>query len=1075
MPEEHNEYTTVELPFIEQLRGMGWGYLEGDIDVPDFTERESFREVLLLKRLREVIRRINLTPEGEPWLDDQRINQAVSRLQRLDAHRLMEANQVATKLLLTGTEVDGIPEMDGGRDQAVHFIDFEHPERNDFLVVNQFRVDPPWAVGDRDFIIPDLVLFVNGIPLVVVECKSPAITEPMVEGITQLLRYSNQRPEVEEPEGAERLFRYNQFMVSTFFHEARVATIGASYDHYMGWKDTSPVPTAEVGAELGVDELSSQQTLIAGMLRKEHLLDIVQNFTLFRQDEGSTVKIVGRYQQFRAVHRAVRRLQTGQTRRQHGEFDLRGGIVWHTQGSGKSLTMVFLVRRMRTLTALRKFKIVVVTDRIDLERQFGPTADLTGETVRPVGSAEDLKAALAEEGSDLVLTMLQKYQSWDEDQSEPETGLFPVLNESESILVLVDEAHRSHASTLHANLMRALPNCARIGFTGTPILIGAQKKTHEIFGEFIDIYTIEQSQSDEATLRILYEGRFAEGVVAEGSDLDEAFDDVFSDKTPEERAAIKAKHARPPRVLEAPKLIAAKARDMLRHYVDTVLPNGFKAQAVAVSRLGAVRYHKAFLVAQREFVEELERLDPSLLTLPDETLAQCDAQTQFLVRAHGHLDRVRQLEFAVIISGRANDPPAWKEWTAKTSQESRIADFKKPFEHKDPEKRSNLAVLIVKSMLLVGFDAPIEQVLYLDRSMRGHEVLQAIARVNRRRSGKQCGYVVDYYGVAGPLSEALKVYRSEDVHGALVSIRDELPILDARHKRVVEVFHARGVSDINDTAACVLVLRDTAVRAEFTVRLKQFLQSLDTVMPRPEALPYVGDAKTLGFICKAAANRYRDSRLSIAGAGQKVRALIDRHIVASGIDPRVAPISIMAPEFQSQVEALPTAPERACEMEHAARHHISTHMGLDPAYYKRLSERLEEILQEFADNWEELVRALRRLVADVRKGRPADGTGLDPRTQAPFLGILVEEASPGGEVSEEQLRDLASVTVEAVEHIAQEIQMVDFWRNVHAQSVLRKWLVGLLDSQDAVPFDRLEGTADRLVQLAKALHTRLTT
>ena len=332
------------------------------------------------------------------------------------------------------------------------------------------------------------MLFVNGIPLVVVECKSPTISDPMDEAIGQLQRYSNQRHWLDGNEGNERLFHTNQFMVATCFEQARVGTIGAQAHHFMEWKDTAPVPLAEVAASLGKERLSRQETLVAGMLRPDILLDIVRHFILFSTDQGRTIKIVTRYQQYRAVQAAVQRLLTGQTRAQDGQHDRRGGIIWHTQGSGKSLTMVFLVRKLRTMPELRRFKVVVVTDRTDLQKQLSDTAELAGEKVKIGRTVAGVKKLLAQKGPGLVFAMIQKYQERDLDPDADgasedlvaaspltDVGEFPVLNEDESILVLVDEAHRSQASALHANLLHALPNCARIGFTGTPIIMGAEE------------------------------------------------------------------------------------------------------------------------------------------------------------------------------------------------------------------------------------------------------------------------------------------------------------------------------------------------------------------------------------------------------------------------------------------------------------------------------------------------------------------------------------------------------------------------------------------------------------------------
>ena len=447
--------------------------------------------------------------DGHEWLDDDRISQAVSALERIASPRLIEANQEATDLLLAGTTVEGLPGWEHGRSRTVHYIDWDHPENNTFTAINQFRVDCPGGFA-KGFIAPDIVLFINGIPVVVVECKSPGTSEPIPTAVDQLRRYSNERRvagEVDEDEGAERLFHSNQFVVATSYDEARVGTISADTEHFAEWKDTAPVPLAEVQRELGKEHLSSQNKLLAGMLRPTHLLDIIRHFTLYQQVSGRTIKIVCRYQQFRAVQTAIDRLLHGKTRREDGEHDRRGGVVWHTQGSGKSLTMVFLVRKMRSAPELRRFKVVVVTDRKDLQKQLSGTAALVGETVQIGRGVNQVKALLGEKGPGIVFAMVQNYTERDVPRVASGADEFPLLNQDESILVLVDEAHRGHASVLHANLLKALPNAARIGFTGTPVIMGAKKRTHEVFGEFIDRYTIAQSEADGATVPILYEGR----------------------------------------------------------------------------------------------------------------------------------------------------------------------------------------------------------------------------------------------------------------------------------------------------------------------------------------------------------------------------------------------------------------------------------------------------------------------------------------------------------------------------------------------------------------------------------------
>ena len=1071
------EWRKAEKPFLAQLAMMGWKIVTGNLDFPSVTGRENFREVLLRGDLAKALQRINLR-DGKPWLDDARISQAVNAIERIGSRNLMEANQEATARLLEGVEVDGLPDWDGGRSQTVHYIDWACPENNTFTAINQFRVRCPGGQAKKHNDL-DIVLFVNGIPVVVVECKSPNISDPVPTAIDQLRRYSNQRKaasEVQDNEGNERLFYTNQFLIATSFDEARAGTIGADVEHYIEWKDTAPVALADVQAELSKDTLSSQNKLVAGMLRRSHLLDIIRHFTLYQEISGRIVKIVCRYQQFRAVHRAIHRLLTGKTRLQDGEHDRRGGIIWHTQGSGKSLSMVFLIRKMRSLMALRRFKIVIVTDRKQLQQQLSKTVALTGETAKVARSVAQLKSLLKTPGAGVVFAMIQKYSGRDGNLPTPtDFGEFDVLNEDESILVLVDEAHRSHSNALHANLLKAVPNCARIGFTGTPIIMGAKKRTHEIFGEFIDRYTLKQSEEDGATVSILYEGRTAEGAVSDGRDLDQLFEDMFGEKSPEELEAIKRKYATKGKVLEAPKLIEAKARDMLRHYVQNILPSGLKAQVVAYSRQAAVRYFDALMSARDELVAEALALDEATRTLDDESARAKPAKVRAAVYAWRHLDLVKRLEFAPIISPSNNDDPAWKEWTNAAKIKSRVDRFtKKPLIHEDASKADPLAFLIVKSMLLTGFDAPIEGVMYLDRPIREAELLQAIARVNRTGHGKKAGIVVDYYGVAGHLTEALVKYNAEDVDGVLKSFKDEIPKLQAQRDRVVQLFESRGVDDISDTESCVHLLRDERLRAEFVVKLKQFLRTLDLVLPRPEGLPFVGDAKAASFIYARARNLYREGMPALGKAvGKKVRKLIDEHVISLGIDPKIPPISITDAEFTSHVNKQVSPRSKASEMEHAIRHHIRQNRDRDPVFYRRLSERLEEILQRLGEDWEQQVLALQPLVNEAQAGRQQEDLGLDPKTQAPFYEVLREAREQEGPVSGADLQWLAGATVQLVDLIREAVSVVGFRRNTARQEELRGQIFMFLDDKEIVDFDRAEAVADQLMELANANRDRL--
>ena len=1155
------EYNLVERPFCEQLQKMGWSWIEGDVDVAELTERENFREVLLKGRLAEALRRINLR-DGQPWLDEARITKSIRDLSPPTVHRVMEVNQAATELLLKGTVVDGLPDWDNCRPQPIRYIDFEHPEKNDFLVVNQFKVE---LTSGRGHVIPDAVLFINGIPIVVAEFKSPGIENPMHEAINQLLRYSNQRRELfptlyTDNEGVEKLFHTNQLLIASNFFEARAATIGAPPEAYLEWSDTSPVPMSTVAEELGIisanDDLEeakgellavgpeqtervgtplffrhteqrpealrsahgaglqSQQILTAGMLRPVHLLDLIRNFTVFQQVDGKTRKVVARYQQFRAIQKATIRLQEGRTRSQGAERDERGGIIWHTQGSGKSLSMVFLVRKMRTLERLKRYKIVTVTDRTDLEGQLRETARLSGEAVRPTDKDRSTRESstaltqriLSETTPDIVFAMLQKYQDVDRQakndekiamtivRKEKKPGKdepvvekevtfeesirfeeFPVLNESDEILVLVDEAHRSHTRSLHRNLRRALPNAAIIGFTGTPILSKEKTETREIFGDFIDKYLLQDAELDGATVPILYEGRTADGLVKDAPSLDQLFEDMFRTYSEEELAVIKAKYGTAGDILEAPLLIEQKAKDMLRHYVGVVLPEGYKAQVVATSRRAAIVYREKLLAARDELVRDLEGIPAATLALPDHEIELLDPQPRFLVRAHALLPLIRGLDVAVVISGNHNDPESWWDWSNKEKQDEYTKRFKRKLAAERTEKTDPLAMMVVNNMLLTGFDAPIEQVMYLDRKVVAHDLLQAIARVNRTYGRKKCGYVVDYIGVARHLNDALKDYDGEDTKGALIDINVELPKLIDRRNRAVAVFTDRGITDLQtEVEACVDLLADLKIRAEFINKLRMFYETLNILEHRPEVPNDVfRDAKLLGFINKVAANLYRDPALNLLGVAEKVKALIDAHISARGVDPKIPPTTITDAEFEKILQAQNNNRARAAQMQHAARYHIIGFSNQNPAFARKMSEKLEEILKRFKEDWDALERELRKFIDELRQGDRNDFPDLDPRVQVPFVRLILEACSEGRKLDDAQRKVAITTTLDIVERIRQEVAKVGFWKNSDRRELLTKQIVRDLDASGVCPLGKERDIAQRLVALAKENHENL--
>jgi type I restriction enzyme R subunit len=519
---------------------------------------------------------------------------------------------------------------------------------------------------------------------------------------------------------------------------------------------------------------------------------------------------------------------------------------------------------------------------------------------------------------------------------------------------------------------------------------------------------------------------------------------------------------------------------MLRHYVTNILPNGYKAQVVAYSRLAAIRYSEALQQARDALLAEAAALSAQDQALDDEALCQRPPKLQAVVQAWRYRDTLARIEFAPIISGSNNDDPAWKTWTDGATHEGLIKRFKKPLFHSQPDKADPLAFLVVKSMLLTGFDAPIEGVMYLDRPIREAELLQAIARVNRTGYGKRCGIVVDYYGVAQHLKEALAAYADEDVQGALASLKDEIPVLRDRHLRVVDLFRQQGIESLEDTLACIAALDSEKRRAEFAVKLKHFLASLDTVLPRPEALPYVADAKRLAYIYARARNHYKDTLVLGKDVGAKVRKLIDDHVISLGIDPKIPPIQLSDAEFDTHVGRNANERAKASEMEHAIRAHIRKHVDEDPVLYRKLSERLSEILKTMGDQWNEVIAQLQSIIDELRSGQAnaADVPSDLPEHCAPFLRTVLDVVYAGQPPAPAELLRLKDVTVELVERLVEELKSNrNIWSPSKraAQEDLNTQLFEHLMRlrPPLVDTDKAGVLADKLMEQARANHDKL--
>ena len=982
----NDELDKVELPLLTQLQSLGWLYVEGAKLSPDGSdERSSLKDVVLEQRLTASIKRIN------PWISDQNLHKVVRDLTKTTYANLVEANQSIWNTINQCVSV--MQDVGkGNKGQTVHIIDFENPENNEFLCTNQFKVS-----GVNQNIIPDILLFVNGLPLVVIECKSPYITNPMEAGIVQLLRYANRRNPLHD-EGAEKLFHYNLMMVSTHRDKARVGTITSRMEHYLEWKDPYPLTVDNVFANtqrlaanddfIKLDKVAesrpeylglnpgSQEVLIAGLFSKTNFLDIMQNFTVFEPVDGRIIKKIPRYQQFRAVHKTIERLKSGTTRKE------KSGVIWHTQGSGKSLTMVFLSVKMRRDPELRDYKLVFLTDRMQLDNQLTSTfANAQGETVHHANSVKSLKELLASDASDIVTAMVQKFQ-----ESRADEFKFPVLNESDKIIVLADEAHRTQYGTLGAAMNTALPNAPRIAFTGTPLI--KSQKTTNIFGSYIDTYTIEQAVKDGATVQILYEGREPE-VRVTGDSLDSLFDAYFEDRTDDQKTAIKKRFGTKQAVLEAPQRIRRVCMDIVKHYREHIQPNGFKAMVVTSSRKAAITYKE-------------------------------------------QLDKLEAPQSAVIISGDHNDEKRFLEYTDGTKHKKQIEDFKKSLGTGDGQ--SDLSFLIVKDMLLTGFDAPVAQVMYLDRKLTDHTLLQAIARVNRTNKNKFKGYIVDYYGLSDYLIEALEMFSSNDVQDALIDLKDEIPRLKNAHTRVLK--HFAGM-DLDDFDECINILKEEIKRQTFQTDFHIFSRQLDIILPDPAATPFLSDLKKLGKISVGARNRYRDEQLDIAGAGNKVRELIEEHVYSTGINPKIPPVDLLASDYKEQLRQHKSPRAKASEIENAIKHHIKINIDEDPEYYKKLSQRLKDIISKHEEKWDELVQLLLDLRDNIETDRQqqADDLGLS-NTELAFYNIMIAEL--GKILDENKARRARQIVQSLVQMLDEATQIVDFFNKWDEQKRVKR-------------------------------------
>ena len=1027
-PSKLNEYNHAEEPARLLLERLGWTYVPRETLA---AERGGEREVLLKGRLEDALMRLN------EWMTAEQASRSIFDLEHIDATG-MARNQAIHEYLTYGMPL--IVDGPRGRDsRTVRFFDFDHPEGglNEFVVTTQFRVrrgnERSGDEDDERVIKPDLVLFVNGIPLVVMEAKSPSLLDVWKsQAVRQLRRYQEAGPEW-HGSGAPELFHYNLLCVAHCGAAAVYASPGAPESAYFEWKSVLPYSDDEVRRRFGV-EPQGQAQLIVGLLSPTTLLDVLRDYVVYEPEHGRLVKKLPRYQQYRAVRAAVERMLSGRRPEE------RGGVVWHTQGSGKSLTMLWLATKLRREPRLANATIVVVTDRRQLDRQITGTFERCGfPAPEQAATSRDLRRLLTTGVDRTVMTTIQKFE---EALTAPE-GELDILNPSENVLVMVDEAHRTQYGILGGRMSRALPNAVLVGFTGTPIEKDFKHSTVGRFGPLIDAYTIPQSVADGATVPIFYEARLPELAIEGPETLDRLFEAMFGEEPPEVQLRLRRRYANKETVAEAKERIQIIALDIAEHFKKKVRPNGFKAQVVAPSRAAALRY--------------AERLNSfGLRTYP-------------------------------IITTHPNDGPEFKV-ARELDQEQAIGAFVDP--EGEPE------VLVVVDMLLTGFDAPVEQVLYLDRALREHGLLQAIARVNRRfaheREGvpteKTHGLVVDYHGVSRDLEEALSTFDWPDVQDTMREMDEEpAPVIDAAAVQAESHFVGRNLSD---TWGCVAVFAPEAntegsykadLFERFTADYRVFSRLMDRFLPDPRALDYTDRLARLTEIRAYVRAHFLRENADVdwTEIGAKVKRLVDERISAE-VRELMRPVSILDQDFEQKIASLPHDEARASIMEHAIRTQIHEGLTANPAFFEKLSEQLARIIQDLRNRLIDSAEACRRY-AEIRQmirseAEIAAEHGLTPVSFAIYELLdgrsdetvsptqVREKPAPYRTQFDEQTKDVA-LKVESV--IVHHSVVVDWQSNEEIKRLMRRDIKRELRPTGDFTEEQLEELANRIVKLAQ--------
>ena len=924
------------LPALQLLQQVGYRYLTPTeaLDLRGGKRSRVVLDAILIEQLRKLNQ---ITFKGQTHdFTETNLRTAVDALTNIPFDGLVKTNEQAFDLLTLGKAIEQT--IDGNkRSYTVQYIDWDHLENNVYHIADEFEVE---RTASHELRRPDVVLFVNGIPVAVIECKRPDENDAVEVGISQHLR--NQRLD-EIPS----LFVYSQLLGSICQNHGKYATTGTPKKFWSAWQeehaDDLDVKLAKlINTPLKTEQLarmfesrkpwvvakmkevlaagqrlpSQQDRLLYCLFRPERLLEMAYRYLVFDKN----VKKVARYQQYFAIGETLTRVTKSK-----GDQQRPGGVIWHTTGSGKSLTMVMLAKALSLEPTIKNPKVIIVTDRIDLDRQIWKTFIACRKTVERANSGSHLVQLVSQGKADIITTIIDKFES--------AASTHDLKDEGNNVFVLVDESHRSQYGLAHAKMKQVFPNACYIGFTGTPLL-KKEKSTATKFGGFIHTYPMRKAVEDKAVTPILYEGRMSE-LHGDQKAIDKWFDRITKDLTDEQKVDLKKKFRREEELTKTSERLYEIAFDITTHFCENFKGTKFKGQFAVSSKAIALKYHQLFEEISSEYPERA-------------------VSSRVIISAPDTREDNETIE--------EEDVPEIQQFWQSMMQE--FGSEKKYLEQiiDDFEKKPKPEIIICVDKLLTGFDAPCNTVLYIDKRLRDHSILQAIARVNRLFDGKDFGLVVDYRGIFGALDEAVKKYDKlsdfdeEDLEGTFTKIEEEIAKLKERHTNVWTVFN--GVQNKQDLEAMQQHLRPEDVRQDFYDTLNEFSKTLQLAMssakfheetPKATVQRYIDDMKYFRNLRAAVKQRYNEA-VDYKEYEDQIRNMVDKYIGADEVKQIVAPVNIFEVDnLDKELEQLAGKAAKADFIASRVKKTCVEKMEEDPVLYQKLSEVIDEAIKAYLE------------------------------------------------------------------------------------------------------------------------------